>query len=239
MAEERDDLLPEFDDNEEDVLFQFRMKVYDLFMAHWKNLLIISGIFLLIVLVQGLYTEYVQEEQREIHRALLEVKTGDNFPEEEMIGGISLNFMTPDELEALKNGALEMEKIAEKSKGVAVWFAWMEAAKTWERADSPDSQIVALQKAASLDVGDELKSSATLQLANAYQENEKGEQAIQTLETFIASSPAYGLERAQINLALFYEEAGNIEKMKEVLQTIAQDPVAPNPEVAMLLERVE
>ena len=83
MAEERDDFLPEFDDNDEDVLFQIQMKVYNVFMAHWKNLLGISVIFLLGVLVQGLYADHKQQEQRQAHGELLFVRS--DLPEPDPI----------------------------------------------------------------------------------------------------------------------------------------------------------
>ena len=72
MSDERqDDLLPEFEDNDEDVLLQVQMWIYNLVVGQWKKLLIGFGGVLLVVLVHGLYTDSVTQSQREVHAELL------------------------------------------------------------------------------------------------------------------------------------------------------------------------
>ena len=67
MSDERqDDLLPEFEDNEEDVLLQAQMWVYNIVVGQWKKLLLVFGGILLIVLIKGLYTDSVI--QSALHR---------------------------------------------------------------------------------------------------------------------------------------------------------------------------
>jgi tetratricopeptide (TPR) repeat protein len=239
VAEERDDLLPEFDDNEEDVLFQVQMRVYNLFMANWKKLLIVSAVFLTVVLVQGLYADHIQDKQRHSHGELMFVKTELPEPNQMALYGMAPADNPNDlkRMEQLRSAAQEIEKIANNSTGVATWFAWMEAGKTWKRANEVDAQIIAYQKAASLQETAPLIASATLQLANAYQESDKSEQAIKTLEDFIATVPNSGMQQAQINLALYYEEGGNKEKAKEILQTVKGSD-SFNADVAMIMGRV-
>ena len=65
MSDERqDDLLPEFEDNDEDVLLQVQMWIYNLVVGQWKKLLMGFGGVLLIVLAHGLYTDSVIQSQR-------------------------------------------------------------------------------------------------------------------------------------------------------------------------------
>ena len=52
MSDERtDDLLPEFEDSDEDVLLQAQMWVYNFVMQHWKKMLYGFGAILLVVTV--------------------------------------------------------------------------------------------------------------------------------------------------------------------------------------------
>lgn len=239
MAEERDELLPEFDENEEDVLLQVQMKIYNFIMGYWKQGLMAIGVILLGVLGQGLYAEHVQDQQRSIHSDIEMIKA--DLPEVNpmsMYGAPADNPNDMKRMETLRNAAAEIEKVAEKAEDSAKWFAWMEAARTWKRANETDAEIVALQKAIEASQDPTFRYSATLQLANCYQNAENSEkvgQAISLLEEFIASAPAVGLEQARLNLAQIYKEAGKLDKSKEQLDALAGNEFLSAPEVQALV----
>ena len=236
MAEEKDELLPEFDENEEDVLLQAQMKVYNFIMGYWKQGLAVIGVVLLGVLGQGLYIEHIQDQQRSIHSDIEMIRA--DLPEPNpmsMYGAPTDNPNDMKRMETLRNAAGEIEKVAEKAEGAAKWFAWMEAARTWKRANEADAEIVALQKAIESSQDPTFRSSSTLQLANRYQDSEKAEQAISLLEEFIASGPAVGLEQARLNLAQIYKEAGKLDKSKEQVDALAGAEFLNTPEVQALI----
>ena len=82
MAEEKDkDILEaEFGDEEDqEVIFQIQMKVYDLFMRKWKDLIIVSAVVLFVVLIYSLYTSHIITEQQTQHAQVFKVKR--NAPE--------------------------------------------------------------------------------------------------------------------------------------------------------------
>ena len=73
----RDAILAEFGDEEEkDVIFQAQMKVYDLFMNHWKKLVAVSLVFLACVLVYGKWQDYKVDQQRDNHERIFNAKRG-------------------------------------------------------------------------------------------------------------------------------------------------------------------
>ena len=59
-----------------------------------------------------------------------------------------------------------------EASGTAAWFAWMDAAAVWSRANQPDAQVVALTKATEVATDETLVAVATMQLANVYQDTE-------------------------------------------------------------------
>ena len=236
MAEEIDELLPEFDENEEDVLLQTQMKVYNFIMGYWKEGLGVIGILLLGILVQGLYVEHIQAEQRSVHSELEIVRSG--LPEVNPMSRFGAATDNPNDMkrmEALRDSAAAMEKIAETSDGAAEWFSWMEAAKIWNRANETDAEIVAIQKAIEATEDPVFTSSATLQLANRYVDAEKAELAISLLEGFIASSPVMGVEQARLNLSQVYKENGNMAKSKEHVDALAGSEFLASPEIQALV----
>ena len=236
MAEELEELLPEFDENEEDVLLQTQMKVYNFIMGYWKQGLGVIGIFLLGVLGHGLYVEHVLDQQRSVHSELEMVRSA--LPEVNPMsrfGAATDNLNDMNRMEKLRTSATEMEKIAEKADSAAKWFSWMEAAKIWHRANEADSEIVAMQKAIEATKDPVFTSSATLQLANRYLDAEKSEQALSLLEDFIASSPVIGLEQARLNLSQIYKENGDMTKSKEQIDALAGSDFLSSPEIQALV----
>ena len=118
MSDERqDDLLPEFEDNDQDVLLQVQMWVYNIVVGQWKKLLIGFGGLLLIVLVNGLYTDSVTESQRLVHAEVAMVKY--ELPEPNPMAQYGLAPMdNPNDskrMESLKASAKELERIASVS----------------------------------------------------------------------------------------------------------------------------
>ena len=78
MAEEKDleILEPEVSEEEEekDLLFRLQMRVYDVFMRHWKKMLGVSIAFLSVVLVYSLWNDYVENTQREQASITFDIK---------------------------------------------------------------------------------------------------------------------------------------------------------------------
>ena len=171
MSDERqDDLLPEFEDNDEDVLLQVQMWVYNI-VGQWKKLLMGFGGVLLIVLAHGLYTDSVIQSQRTVHAELAMVKY--ELPEPNPMAQYGLAPMdNPNDskrMASLQASAKELERIAAEASGTASWFAWMDAAAVWSRANQPDAQLsrsLRRQKATDETL---VAGCCTMQLATVYQ----------------------------------------------------------------------
>ena len=227
MSDERqDDLLPEFDDNDEDVLLQVQMWIYNLVVGQWKKLLFVFGGILLIVLVHGLYTDSVVQAQRAVHAEVAMVKY--ELPEPNPMAQYGLAPMdNPNDakrMASLTASAKELERIAAAASGSAAWFAWMDAAAVWSRANQPDAQVVALTKATEVIGEQTLNAIAAMQLANIYQETNKPEQAITVLEKLISDSGAEMKAQACLNLTRMYLDAGDVEKAKAALSQVSEAP---------------
>ena len=115
MSDERqDDLLPEFEDNDEDVLLQVQMWIYNIVVGQWKKLLMGFGGVLLIVLAHGLYTDSVIQSQRSVHAEVAMVKY--ELPEPNPMAQYGLAPMdNPNDskrMASLQASAKELERIA-------------------------------------------------------------------------------------------------------------------------------
>ena len=225
-----DNILPEFDESDEDVLLQAQMKVYDVFMSYWKHMLAGFVVILLGVLVYGLYTDAGVNSQRDIHSRIAMVQVDVPEPNPMAMYGMAPMDNPKDtaRMEELRSLATQMEAIAGDSTGAGQWFAWIEAANLWKRANQPDAQIVALQKATELPVAKDLVASAYMQLAKAYVAMDKKEQAVSTLETYIALNTGFAQNQAKLNLVYVYEEIGNVEKAKSSLSSITLEGLEPS-----------
>lgn len=225
-----DNILPEFDESDEDVLLQAQMKVYDVFMSYWKHMLAGFVVILLGVLVYGLYTDAGVNSQRDIHSRIAMVQVDVPEPNPMAMYGMAPmdNPKDTDRMEELRSLATQMEAIAGDSTGAGQWFAWIEAANLWKRANQPDAQIVALQKATELPVAKDLVASAYMQLAKAYVAMDKKDQAVSTLETYIALNSGFAQNQAKLNLVYVYEEMGNVEKAKSSLSSITLEGLEPS-----------
>ena len=225
-----DDVLPEFDEGDEDVLLQAQMKVYDVFMSYWKHLLAVFVVILLGVLVYGLYTDAGINSQRDIHSRIAMVQVDVPEPNPMAMYGMAPmdNPKDTTRMEELRSLATQMEAIAGDSTGAGQWFAWIEAANLWKRANQPDAQIVALQKATELPVADDLVASAYVQLAKAYLSADKKDQAVSTLEKYIAMNKGFAQNQAKLNLVYAYEEMGNMEKAKSSVSSIKLEGLEPS-----------
>jgi len=242
MSDERqDDLLPEFEDNDEDVLLQVQMWIYNLVVGQWKKLLFVFGGVLLVVLVHGLYTDKVIQGQREVHAEVAMVKY--ELPEPNPMAQYGLAPMdNPNDakrMASLTASAKELERIASEASGTAAWFAWMDAAAVWSRANQPDAQVVALTKASELAVDQTLVSVATMQLANLYKETNKSSEAITALEKVIKVSSSEMKAQASLNLSRMYMDAGDLEKAKTILSQIADAPSALQNDILLLQAKLD
>ena len=242
MSDERqDDLLPEFDENEEDVLLQAQMWVYDLVVGQWKTLLIGFGSILLVVLVHGLYTDSITQAQREIHAQSALVKY--ELPEPNPMAQYGLAPMdNPNDskrMASLQASAKELERIAAEGTGAGAWFTWMDAAAVWARANETDAQIVALKKAVDLATDDTLRAMAGMQLANAYQNADNSEDAIATLEELRSITSPEMKAQICLNLARVYAETGDVEKAKSTLGLVASAPAALQADILLLQARLD
>ena len=242
MSDERqDDLLPEFEDNDEDVLLQVQMWVYNIVVGQWKKLLMGFGGVLLIVLAHGLYTDSVIQSQRTVHAELAMVKY--ELPEPNPMAQYGLAPMdNPNDskrMASLQASAKELERIAAEASGTASWFAWMDAAAVWSRANQPDAQIVALTKATEVATDETLVAVATMQLANVYQASGKSAEAIAALEKVIQVAGAEMKAQACLNLSRMYVDTGDMEKAKETLAQVSEAPTALQNDILLLQAQLD
>ena len=239
MSDKIDDILPEFDENEEDIILKTQLKVYDVVMKYWQRMLMVLGVILLGVLIQGTYANHIQETQRAIHSEIALVKNNLPEPDRKYFYGLGPMDDPNDKakIQKIEISAKELERIASESSGAGQWFAWMEAAALWERLNRNDERVVALQKAAELSVDTELKVTALMQLANAYQTANRSDDAIKTLDTVLTMKTSFEIP-AKLNLARFYEDKGEPAKAKEILDTIAQAPMSLQRQIAEIQGRV-
>ena len=242
MSDERtDDLLPEFEDSDEDVLLQVQMWVYNLVMQHWKKMLYGFGTILLVVLVQGVYTDNVVQGQRAVHAELAMVKYELPEPNPMAQYGLAPKDNPNDEkrMTALRASAKELERIASEGTGSAAWFAWVDAAAVWERATETDAQIVALIKASELSVDDTLIAVSKMQLANVYMQTDKTDDAITVLEGMTGTSSPDIKAQICLNLSRIYLSQGNTEKAKSTLAQVDQAPLALQGDIELLQSRLD
>ena len=242
MSDERqDDLLPEFEDNEEDVLLQAQMWVYNIVVGQWKKLLMVFGGILLIVLVHGLYTDSVIQSQRAVHAEVAMVKY--ELPEPNPMAQYGLAPMdNPNDakrMASLKASAKELERIASEGAGAAAWFAWMDAAAVWSRANETEAQIVALTKATEVATDETLTAVATMHLANIYQASDKPAEAITALESVIKVASAEMKAQACLNLSRMYIDAGDMEKAKTTLAQVSEAPTALQNDILLLQAQLD
>jgi predicted negative regulator of RcsB-dependent stress response len=242
MSDERtDDLLPEFEDSDEDVLLQAQMWVYNFVMQHWKKMLYGFGAILLVVLVQGLYTDNVVQGQRAVHAEMAMVKYELPEPNPMAQYGLAPKDNPNDEkkMTSLRASAKELERIASEGTGSASWFAWVDAAAVWERATETDAQIVALTKASELSVDEILIAVSKMQLANVYMQTDKTDDAIALLEGMTGIWSPDMKAQICLNLARIYLSQGNAEKAKTTLGQVDQAPVALQADIQLLQNQLD
>lgn len=242
MSDERtDDLLPEFEDSDEDVLLQAQMWVYNFVMQHWKKMLYGFGAILLVVLVQGLYTDKVVQGQRAVHAEMAMVKYELPEPNPMAQYGLAPKDNPNDEkkMTSLRASAKELERIASEGTGSASWFAWVDAAAVWERATETDAQIVALTKASELSVDEVLIAVSKMQLANVYMQTDKTDDAIALLEGMTGIWSPDMKAQICLNLARIYLSQGNAEKAKTTLGQVDQAPLALQGDIQLLQNQLD
>ena len=242
MSDERtDDLLPEFEYSDEDVLLQAQMWVYNFVMQHWKKMLYGFGAVLLVVLVQGVYSDNVVQGQRAVHAEVAMVKY--ELPEPNPMAQYGLapkdNPNDAKRMTALRASAKELERIASEGSGSAAWFAWVDAATVWERATETDAQIVALTKASELSVDETLSTVSKMQLANVYMQTGKTDDAIALLEGMTGVSSPDIKAQVCLNLSRVYLSQGNTEKAKTTLGQVDQAPLALQADIQLLQNRLD
>jgi predicted negative regulator of RcsB-dependent stress response len=240
ILEREEELLPEWDEDEQDVLLQTQMWVYNFIMAQWKRMLVGFGAILLVVLVQGLYQESVVEAQREIHSEVALVIN--ELPEPNPMAQYGLapmdNPKDTERIESLRTSAKNLEQIASEGSGTASWYAWMDAAKVWDRADEQDARIVVLKKATEVPVSEDLQVTSGLILANAYHSQGQTDEAIKVLESFDGYGGLLKYQRS-INLANLYIAAGNSDSAKELFGSLTQAPESLAEQIASLQTQME
>ncbi len=241
IEETATDLLPEFDDGDEDVLLQAQMWVYNFVMEHWKKMLYGFGGVLLIVLAHGLYTDSVIQSQRAVHAETALVKFELPEPNPMAQYGLAPKDNPSDEkrMASLRASAKELERIAGEATGAAAWFAWMDAAGVWERATEVDAQIVALTQASDLSVDETLTTVSKMQLANLYVSTEKVEEAIALLESMTNIASPDLKAQVCLNLSRVYLDNGNLEKAKATLALVDQAPASLQGDIMILQTQLD
>lgn len=228
MSEEKEnDLMPEWDENEEDVLLQGQMWIYNFFMGNWQKMLFGFGGVLTIVLVHGIYTESVVSVQRDVHSEIALVKN--ELPEPNQMAQYGLapmdNPSDTKRMESLRASAKEAERIAGEANGTAAWFAWVEASKIWDRANEPEASIAALKKAVGLSsIGTDLQVTGELLLASAHNDIGDLASAIQVLEATTSGDLGSLEAQALINLAQLYQANSEVDKAKATLDKVQAAP---------------
>lgn len=243
MSEEKEnELMPEWDENEEDVLLQGQMWVYNFFMGNWQKMLVGFGGVLVIVLVHGIYTESIIASQRDVHSEIALVKN--ELPEPNQMAQYGLapmdNPTDSKRMESLRASAKEAERIAGEANGTAAWFAWVEAANIWERANEPEASIAALKKAVGLaSIGTDLQVTGELLLASAHYDNGDIPSAIQVLEATTQGNMGSLQAQALLNLAQLYQANADVENAKATLDKIQSAPEPLLPTISMLQAQLE
>ena len=243
MSEEKEnDLMPEWDENEEDVLLQGQMWVYNFFMGNWQKMLFVFGGILAVVLVHGIYTESVISAQREVHSEIALVKN--ELPEPNQMAQYGLapmdNPSDTKRMDSLRAAAKEAERIAGVASGPAAWFAWIEASNIWVRANEPEASIAALKKAVGVSsLGTDLQVTGELLLASAHYDNGDVTSAIEVLEATTSRDMGSLQAQALINLAQLYQANADVENAKSTLEKIQAAPEPLLQTIAMLQAQLE
>lgn len=187
-------LMAEFGEEEEqDVLLQVRMGVYDFVVRNGRNILYSIGTFLLLVLIYGLWEGYQRDVQRTGHEAIFEVSlNAPKISDRAQQGFAALD--NPNDLnrmQKLRELAAEMEKVGKANTGFAQSSAYLEAATLWKRAGESESEQSALKLAKEHAESDLVLWAATSRLAYSQVGEEELESAVQTFTTFAGDRTDY------------------------------------------------
>ena len=164
---------PEFDD-EKDILFQTQMKVHQLLMAQWKNLLSIVVVFLVGVLIYGTWSNKVVEEQRSYHSDLAKIQK--RLPNALATGA------TTAQKSKFRSSAAEAESIAKSATGVGATYSWIEAGKMWLVAEEWDAAIAAFSNIDNT-APELLQWTAISQISQAYVKKGDSSKAVENIQS--------------------------------------------------------
>jgi hypothetical protein len=216
------EFAPDFGDDEQDILFRSQMKVYDLFMTNWKNLLIGAMIILAGVMVYGLMENSHRDSQREVHSELASIARSMPTPDPRSKFGLVPADDPKDgtRMGKLREAALSLAEVAKGSKGTAAVYAWMESADAWDRANEPSQQLSALEQAQAEAQGGLMEWSAVSQLAIYHSNQGDHAKSVGLLRDFADKNKNYLGEQSLFQLALVHEESGSIEESQKTLADI-------------------
>jgi predicted negative regulator of RcsB-dependent stress response len=187
-------LMAEFGEEEEqDVLLQIRMGVYDFVIRNGRNILYSIGTFLFLVLIYGLWQGYQRDIQRDGHEAIFEVTMkAPKISDRALQGFAALD--NPNDLnrmQKLRELASEMETVAANNTGFAKASAYLEAATLWKRSGETESERAALKLAIENADNELMKWAATSRIAYSQVNDDQLEDAVTTLSEYSSQRTDY------------------------------------------------
>lgn len=136
------------DEPQQDVIFQVRMAVANLFLGHWKSLLYVAGGVLVLSAAYGGYDSYITGVQSDGHAAVARAERA-----LESIDGE----LSEEEVEAIQvDTAKALEAAAAGTSGAAQAYGYVRAAQVWSDLDDAEAARKAWEKAHSVRATGEL-----------------------------------------------------------------------------------
>ncbi|MGB0639491.1 MAG: tetratricopeptide repeat protein [Myxococcota bacterium] len=205
-----------FPDHEEDVVFKVQMQVQNLVLGHWKKLLAVTSVVLLVVLIVGEYNEFETSTQQAIQSQIADIDLKMPPMSQEARFGIAEEAAAV--IDNVKLGAAEYENVAREGSGAGSLMAWMRAGTTWERAGDVNKAKEAYGAAHAVGAGDVLGWSAASAYATLQANTGDVDGAIATLRSLDGKVTGMAAEQALLSIALILEDAGRSGESKSVYE---------------------
>lgn len=206
-------------EEEEDFLFQARMKVVDLFLGYWRHALTLAALSLVVVGLYGVWRDQQISVQQGIHAQIAKIEA--SLPEDQAA------LATVD----WRTMGQRVQSVAEDATGVGETYAWIQAAQMYELGDFHDDALPAWEAAHQTSARGILGWSAASGYATALARADRTSEAEVIFRSWADKDSGAIGEQALYALGSLFRDAGrkpeSTQVFQEFLQRYPESPLAP------------